>query len=35
LKILGDLTKLSAAMGTKIAVKNGIGYLELSGTTSQ
>ena len=35
LKILGDLTKLSAAMGTKIAVKNGIGYVELSGTTSQ
>ena len=31
LKILGDLTKLSAAMGTKIAVKNGIGYVELSG----
>ena len=35
LKILGDLTTLSAAMGTKIAVKNGIGYVELSPTASQ
>ena len=29
-KILGDLTKLSAAMGTKIAVPNGIGYVDAS-----
>ena len=35
LKTLGDLTPLPAAMGTKIAVKNGIGYVELSGSTNQ
>ena len=28
-KILGDLVKLSAAMGTKITIRNGIGYVEL------
>lgn len=31
LKILADVTKLSAAMGTKIAVRDGIGYVEVSG----
>jgi capsule synthesis protein PGA_cap len=34
-KILGDLVKLSDAMGTKIAVRNGIGYVALGATSSQ
>ena len=28
-KILDDVVRLSAAMGTKVAIRNGIGYLEL------
>ena len=32
-KILGDLTKLSAAYNTKITVRNGIGYVELPAST--
>jgi hypothetical protein len=28
-KILGDLTKLSSAMGTKIVIRDGIGYVDL------
>jgi len=28
-KILGDLTKLSGAMGTKIIVRDGVGYVDL------
>jgi poly-gamma-glutamate capsule biosynthesis protein CapA/YwtB (metallophosphatase superfamily) len=35
-KILGDLVKLSDAMGTKITIRNGIGYADLPrSTTSQ
>jgi poly-gamma-glutamate synthesis protein (capsule biosynthesis protein) len=34
-KILGDLVKLSDAMGTKITVRNGIGYVALGTTSSQ
>lgn len=34
-KILGDLVKLSAEHGTKIAIRNGIGYVELAATSSQ
>jgi poly-gamma-glutamate synthesis protein (capsule biosynthesis protein) len=35
-KILGDITKFSADMGTKITTRNGIGYVELpSGTSSR
>jgi poly-gamma-glutamate capsule biosynthesis protein CapA/YwtB (metallophosphatase superfamily) len=36
-KILGDITKLSAAMGTKIVTREGIGYVEMTrdGRTSQ
>jgi poly-gamma-glutamate synthesis protein (capsule biosynthesis protein) len=33
-KILGDITKLSGAMGTKIVVREGIGYVEVQRTTS-
>jgi Bacterial capsule synthesis protein PGA_cap len=33
-KILGDITKFSADMGTKITVRNGIGYVEVGSTTS-
>jgi poly-gamma-glutamate capsule biosynthesis protein CapA/YwtB (metallophosphatase superfamily) len=33
-KILGDITKLSAEMGTKITVRAGIGYVELTQSTS-
>jgi poly-gamma-glutamate capsule biosynthesis protein CapA/YwtB (metallophosphatase superfamily) len=33
-KILGDITKLSAEMGTKITVRNGIGYVDLAQTSS-
>ena len=33
-KILGDIVKLSAEMGTKITVRNGVGYVELAGATS-
>jgi poly-gamma-glutamate synthesis protein (capsule biosynthesis protein) len=32
-KILGDLTKLSAEMGTKISVRNGVGYVDLASAT--
>lgn len=28
-KILGDVVRLSAAMGTKVAIRNGIGYVDL------
>ena len=31
-KILGDITRLSAEYGTKITVRNGIGYVELPST---
>jgi poly-gamma-glutamate capsule biosynthesis protein CapA/YwtB (metallophosphatase superfamily) len=34
-KILGDITKFSAAMGTKITVRNGIGLVELATQSSQ
>jgi hypothetical protein len=34
-KILGDLVKLSAAMGTKITIRAGIGYVELRPASSQ
>ena len=34
-KILGDLTKLSGEMGTKIIVRNGVGYVELGRATNQ
>lgn len=33
-KILGDLVKLSAPYGTKIAIRNGVGFVELPATTS-
>jgi Bacterial capsule synthesis protein PGA_cap len=33
-KILGDITKLSAEMGTKVTVRDGIGYVALSQSTS-
>ena len=33
-KILGDITKFSAEMGTKITVRNGIGYVEVAPTSS-
>ena len=33
-KILGDLVKLSAEMGTKITIRNGIGYADLPRATS-
>jgi hypothetical protein len=28
-KILGDLVKLSAEMGTTIAIRNGVGYVAI------
>ena len=34
-KILADLIKLSGAMGTKITVRNGIGYVDLGASSSQ
>jgi poly-gamma-glutamate synthesis protein (capsule biosynthesis protein) len=34
-KILGDLVKLSGQMGTKIAVRDGVGYAELSPAVTQ
>jgi poly-gamma-glutamate synthesis protein (capsule biosynthesis protein) len=34
-KILGDLVKLSAEMGTKIAIRDGVGHLVLGGSTNQ
>jgi poly-gamma-glutamate synthesis protein (capsule biosynthesis protein) len=34
-KILGDITRFSADMGTKITVRNGIGYVELASPSSQ
>ena len=33
-KILGDVVRLSAPMGTKVTVRNGIGYVELGAPTS-
>jgi poly-gamma-glutamate synthesis protein (capsule biosynthesis protein) len=33
-KILGDITKFSADMGTKITVRNGVGYVELPAASS-
>jgi poly-gamma-glutamate capsule biosynthesis protein CapA/YwtB (metallophosphatase superfamily) len=33
-KILGDLVKLSSAYGTRISIRNGIGYVDLSTATS-
>ena len=27
-KILGDITRLSSAMGTKITIRDGVGYVE-------
>jgi poly-gamma-glutamate synthesis protein (capsule biosynthesis protein) len=33
-KILGDITKFSAEMGTKITIRNGIGYVEIPSGTS-
>jgi poly-gamma-glutamate capsule biosynthesis protein CapA/YwtB (metallophosphatase superfamily) len=33
-KILGDITKSSAEMGTKISVRNGIGYVDIPAVTS-
>ncbi len=34
-KILGDLVKLSEAMGTRITMRNGIGYVSLPAPTNQ
>ncbi|MEW6319544.1 MAG: CapA family protein [Acidobacteriota bacterium] len=34
-KILGDLTKLSAPFGTKIVVRDGVGYVDLPAASSQ
>jgi len=34
-KILGDLTKLSAPFGTRITVRDGVGYVELQPVASQ
>ena len=34
-KILGDVVKLSGAMGTKITIRNGIGYVTLPAPSSQ
>jgi poly-gamma-glutamate synthesis protein (capsule biosynthesis protein) len=34
-KILGDLTKLSAPFGTRISVRDGVGYVELPAASSQ
>ena len=33
-KILGDVVRLSAAMGTKVAIRNGIGYVDLVSSPS-
>jgi poly-gamma-glutamate capsule biosynthesis protein CapA/YwtB (metallophosphatase superfamily) len=33
-KILGDVVRLSAAMGTKVTIRNGIGYVELGSAQS-
>jgi len=33
-KILGDVIRLSAPMGTKVTIRNGIGYVELGTPTS-
>ncbi|MEO7134765.1 MAG: CapA family protein [Vicinamibacterales bacterium] len=33
-KILGDVVRLSAPMGTKVTIRNGIGYVELGTPTS-
>jgi hypothetical protein len=34
-KILGDLVKLSSEFGTKITIRNGVGYVDLGTTTNQ
>ncbi len=34
-KILGDLVRLSAPYGTKITIRNGIGYVDLAAISSQ
>ena len=34
-KILGDLVRLSAPMGTTITIRNGVGYVSLGSTASQ
>ena len=33
-KILGDVVRLSAPMGTKVTIRNGIGYVELAAASS-
>jgi poly-gamma-glutamate synthesis protein (capsule biosynthesis protein) len=33
-KILGDITRLSQPMGTRITIRNGVGYVELPPPTS-
>ena len=33
-KILGDIVKLSAAFGTKITIRNGVGYVDLGATSN-
>lgn len=33
-KILGDVVKLSAAMGTKVTIRDGVGYVELGSSTA-
>ena len=33
--ILGDLVKLSAERGTRITIRDGVGYVELSQGTTQ
>jgi Bacterial capsule synthesis protein PGA_cap len=33
-KILGDISKLSSAMGTKITVREGVGYVEVARSSS-
>jgi poly-gamma-glutamate synthesis protein (capsule biosynthesis protein) len=33
-KILGDVTRLSSAMGTKITVRDGVGYVEVQNRTN-
>jgi poly-gamma-glutamate capsule biosynthesis protein CapA/YwtB (metallophosphatase superfamily) len=33
-KILGDLVRLSAPMGTRISIRNGIGYVEIGTSTA-
>ena len=33
-KILGDVVRLSAPMGTKVSIRNGVGFVELGSSTS-